>query len=374
MKTIHLMLKPASSLCNMRCGYCFYSDVAAARNTPSYGLMSDAAAESMLKMIEQDLEPGDRVHFAFQGGEPTLAGLPFFRNFVSRVSQWKGIEVSYALQTNGLLLDAQWCRFLKEHRFLVGLSLDLLHEAHDAARVDAHGQGTYGRAVEVLALLKAHGVDCNVLCTLTSTVARQAQQVWDRLTALDIEYTQFTPCLGPLDGSVPSPYALTPQLFASFYTRLFSYWYGDFQKGKRRSIKLFDDIVNLLVLGRPTGCGMTGSCQAQLVVEADGSVYPCDFYCLDSYRLGNLTHQSISQLLNAPALDAFLKRPHSQPQLCRQCPYQRFCGGSCKRMQKEICCSGDERFCGYRSFLEQCGNTLFVLAQQIRRSVFPKTN
>ena len=135
MKTIHLMLKPASSLCNMRCGYCFYADVAAGRNTPSYGLMGDATAEAILKMIQQDLEPGDGIHFAFQGGEPTLAGLPFFRNFVSRVSQWKGIRVSYALQTNGLLLDDQWCRFLKEHRFLVGLSLDLLPEAHDAVKI-----------------------------------------------------------------------------------------------------------------------------------------------------------------------------------------------------------------------------------------------
>jgi len=374
MKTIHLMLKPASSLCNMRCGYCFYSDLAARRNKPSCGLMSDTTAEAIVSRLGQDLEPGDHIHFAFQGGEPTLAGLPFFRSFVSRVSRWKGIGVSYALQTNGLLLDSQWCRFLKEHRFLVGLSLDLLPEAHDAARTDAHGQGTYRRVCEALALLNANGVDCNVLCTLTPAVAQQPKQVWDRLTALDIEYVQFTPCLGPLDEPISSPYALTPKLFASFYTELFSYWYADFQRGKCRSVKLFDDIVNLLVLGRPTGCGMTGFCQAQLVAEADGSVYPCDFYCLDPYCLGNLTTQSITQLLNAPAAEAFRNRPHQMPLLCKTCSYQRFCGGNCKRMQREICCSGDDRFCGYRSFLEQRGNTLFMLAQQIRRSLFPKTN
>jgi len=369
MKTVNLMLKPASALCNLRCKYCFYADVSAMRQIPSQGIMSRETVEAILRSLEAELERGDYVHFAFQGGEPTLAGLAFFENFVSRVAQWQGIRVTYALQTNGMVLDEAWCRFLKAHRFLVGLSLDLLPGAHDLVRVDAAGCGTYRQVTACLELLKRCGVEHNVLCTLTSTVARHPKQVWDALCRLGIDYVQFTPCLGPLDGTA-SPYALTPQLFASFYTRLFSLWYADFQKGKRRSIKLFDDVVNLMVLGKPTGCGMDGICRPQLVVEADGSVYPCDFYCVDTFRLGDLRTQPVSQLLRAPALDAFLRRPHEMPRLCGGCPYRTFCAGGCKRMQRQICCAADAPFCGYQSFLKQCGQPLAQLARQIRSGHF----
>ena len=152
MKTINLMLKPASSLCNMHCKYCFYADVSEKRDVSCSGIMSDETVDAILHNLRRELQPGDFVQFAFQGGEPTLAGLPFFRRFMGKVAQWQGIRVSCALQTNGLLLDEEWCAFLKEHRFLVGLSLDLLPKAHDDVRVDARcrfaavGTGSAGGA------------------------------------------------------------------------------------------------------------------------------------------------------------------------------------------------------------------------------------
>jgi len=367
MKTIRMMIKPASSLCDMRCKYCFYADVADARAVCSFGMMSDETTDLMLYSIKSELDAGDAVAFAFQGGEPTLAGLSFFRQFVEKTATWKDIRVSYALQTNGLSLDGEWCAFLKEHRFLVGLSLDLLQDSHDATRVDAKGNGTYRRVCDTMALLKKHGVDFNVLCTLTNDVARHPKQVWNQLVSLGIDYVQFTPCLGELDEHAVSPYALTPERFASFYTQLFGLWYADFQKGRGRSIKLFDDIVNQMVLGRPTGCGMNGVCQAQLVIEADGSAYPCDFYCLDEYRMGNITSEHVSELLASEGAKAFLARAHQMPRLCGDCRYARFCGGNCKRMQKEICCVGDDHSCGYRAFLDACGGTLAQLAERVRR-------
>ncbi|MBQ8311302.1 MAG: SPASM domain-containing protein [Clostridia bacterium] len=361
-----MMIKPASSLCDMRCKYCFYADVADARAVRSFGMMSDTTTDAMLKSIASELNVGDAVSFAFQGGEPTLAGLAFFRRFVEKTETWKDVRVSYALQTNGLLLDDVWCAFLKEHRFLVGLSLDLLPEAHDGARVDARGEGTYRRVVGTMEQLRRYGVDFNVLCTLTSDVARHPKQVWNQLVKLEIDYVQFTPCLGALDGQSSSPYALTPQRFASFYTQLFGLWYADYQKGKRRSVKLFDDIVNQLVLGRPTGCGMDGVCRPQLVIEADGSAYPCDFYCLDEYRMGNITSDSIETLLHSDGAKAFLSRPHTAPRACASCRFARFCGGNCRRMQREICASVTDESCGYSAFLEQCGKPLARLAEQVK--------
>lgn len=369
MKTIRIMIKPASSLCDLRCKYCFYADVADTRSIRSFGMMSDATVDLMLHSIKSELDTGDTVAFTFQGGEPTRAGLPFFCRFVEKTAAWKDIHVSYALQTNGLSLNEEWCAFLKEHHFLVGLSLDLLQPSHDATRVDAKGNGTWRRACDAVKCMKKHSVDFNILCTLTNDVARHPKQVWNQLEKLEIDYVQFTPCLGALDGQSKSPYALTPERFASFYTQLFGFWYADYQKGKMRSVKLFDDIVNQMVRGRPTGCGMNGICQAQLVIEADGSAYPCDFYCLDEYRLGNITQQPVSELLASPPVQAFITRPHQMPTLCNACPYQSFCGGNCKRMQKEICCVGDDHFCGYRDLLDVCGKTLAQLAERVRRHI-----
>ena len=363
MKQLNVMIKPASSLCNLRCRYCFYADEAKRRSIPSCGVMRSDTVERMLAGIASELHAGDAVHFIFQGGEPTLAGLSFFEDFASRVGAWKGIAVSFALQTNGVLLDRAWCDFLRAHRFLVGLSLDLFPSAHDATRVDAQGKGTYRRVVDAMRMLKSHGVDFNVLCTLTDEVARHPDGVWRELCALGIDYVQFTPCLSDLDGD--ATYALTPERFASFYTRLFQLWYADFRAGKRVSVKLFDDIVNLLVLGTPTACGMDGRCRGQLVVEANGDAYPCDFFCLDEYKLGNIGDTPPSRLLESEAMKEFLSRKRNVA-ACLGCRYARFCGGGCPRMQNEVYCARAGT-CGFQKFMDACGETLLSLARAAKQ-------
>lgn len=368
MKNLNIMIKPASSLCNMRCKYCFYADVSDLREVKSFGMMSDKTMNEILDHIQNDMEPGDCLHIAFQGGEPTLAGLAFYQKFVAKIMGWKKhVKVSYALQTNGILLDDDWCSFLKEHNFLVGISLDILPDCHDEVRVDAEGKGTFKAVSSAIECLEKHQVDYNVLCTLTGSVARYPKQVWNRIKKSKVEYVQFTPCLDELEGEGGSPYALTPKRFASFYIQLFQLWLDDLKKGKYKSIKFFDDCVNLMMYGRPTSCGMNGICQPQLVVEADGTAYPCDFYCLDEYRLGNLTEQGPLELLEGETVKTFLNRSHRMPKLCQSCRYQRFCGGNCKRMQREICCFDDDNYCGYREFLDTCGGELQELARRYRK-------
>lgn len=341
------------------------------RCVSSYGIMEGACVDAMLDNVKKDLELGDGVHFIFQGGEPTLAGLDFFRDFIARASLWKGIRVSYALQTNGILLDAEWCELLKRHNFLVGVSFDILPECHDGARVGADGKGTCTRVLEGIALLRKYGVEFNILCTLTENVARHPQAVWNQIRKLGFDYVQFTPCLGPLEGG-KSPYSITPERFSSFYIQLFGYWYTDFKRGVRCSIKFFDDIVNLMILGKPTACGMCGSCQLQLVVEADGSVYPCDFYCLDEYRMGNITVDSVSSLLQSLGAKSFLERNSTLPTFCQDCRYHRFCGGGCRRMRYQVYCDELTSFCGYQRFLDEHGESLSLLAAQAKRAYFSK--
>ena len=158
---------------------------------------------------------------------------------------------------------------------------------------------------------------------------------------------------------------MTPQRFSQFYNQLFPLWLSDYQKGNYRSVKLFDDAINLMAYGIPTACGIHGRCQPQLVVEADGSVYPCDFYCLDEYRVGNILDNSLEEILSAGRLSPVQKR-EPLPKLCGSCPYLAFCGGGCKRMQREIACTDRDSVCGYREFLNAAGADMQQIAAQLR--------
>lgn len=354
MRNISVMIKPASSLCNLRCRYCFYAEVSERRDCRSYGLMRRETAERIIENIFRDLERDDSVTLAFQGGEPTLAGLDFFRFFAERVDAVRdGVRVSWALQTNGTLLDGDWCAFLKEKDFLVGLSLDAMQDSHDENRVDAEGQGTYARVSAARALLEKHGVAYNVLTVLTNALARHPQQVWNYLCKEKIRYVQFIPCLGELDGAA-TRYSLTPERFASFYTQLFRLWQTDFMQRKYRSVKLFDDLIRLLAFGVCGACGLVGRCMPQIVVEAEGGVYPCDFYALDEYRVGSLAEESLGSLYEKASMSAFRSRPTGALALCASCPYAAVCGGGCPRMRSEVCGDPEAKSCGYRAFLDAC--------------------
>lgn len=367
MKHISVMLKPASSLCNMRCKYCFYADVSSLRDVASYGVMTEETAHSVLSNIFCDLEVGDALTLAFQGGEPTLAGLDFFRDFVREAGRLaaKGVRVSYALQTNGLLLDDGWCAFLREHDFLVGLSLDGPAAYHDANRLDAARKGTFQRVLEAKRRMDRYGVAYNVLMTLSNTLARHPQQIWRFIEEQDLRFVQMTPCLGPLDHQ-KSVYALTPERYASFYTAFFDLWYQSFRGGVYRSVKLFDDLINLLARGECNACGLLGRCQSQIIVEADGSVYPCDFYVLDPYRMGNLAEQPLRQVWDAGQAGGFLTRPREPLPLCTACPYRSICGGGCQRMRREVFYAPGSPVCGHRAFLDASIGRMRQIAMEIR--------
>lgn len=351
----------------MRCRYCFYADVSSRRAIQNFGLMQAKTTEAVLHNIIASLSTGDTVTLAFQGGEPTLAGLAYFEHFVETAAktaqtQEKNIHIDYALQTNGLVLDDAWCSFLARHHFLVGLSLDGNAAMHDANRVDAAEKGTHRRILNTKELLEQHHVEYNVLWVLTNYCARFPQKVWQYLRAQNIRYVQFIPCLDELDGA-PSQHALQPERFASFYIELYKLWEALFLQGDYFSVKLFDDVCNLLGSGNVTACGLTGRCNIQYVVEADGSVYPCDFYVLDEWHMGSLCEQTADALEQASAAQAFLKRPHQENPLCGTCEFAPICGGGCVRMHRAVFVNQTGDFCGYRAFLQQCGARL----QQIGR-------
>jgi uncharacterized protein len=360
MKHLNLLIKPVSSLCNMRCRYCFYADVGAHRSVSSYGRMKAETARGIIDSTFKDLGPGDEVTFAFQGGEPSLAGLAWFEDFTAYVSRMsRGPSVRYAFQTNGLLLDRAWAVFFRRNNFLVGLSLDGSQGLHDRNRVDGEGRGSWERVMGAKRLLDENRVDYNILCVLTNDLAGESEKIWGFMLRENIRYIQFIPCLEGLPGNPPPGGAgavrgLRPPRFAQFYSRLFSLWLRELEGGRYISVKLFDDTANYFFKGIISSCGINGLCSPQFVVEADGGVYPCDFYVLDSYRAGNLRYQRPEEIFDSPVTRAFLgegKGGEEGP--CGECGYRELCRGGCKRMRHTMY-YGEGNFCAYRAFLDKC--------------------
>lgn len=333
MKSVNLLIKPASSLCNLRCRYCFYEDEARNRTQRSMGVMSQALAQQLICQAFDAVDAGGAVNFTFQGGEPTVAGLPFFRDFAqtARTHCPAGVSVHYAIQTNGTLLDEQWAAFLKQEHFLVGLSLDGMRRVHDSLRLDAAGSGTWQRVLAAKSLLEKYGVDYNALCVVTADCARRGEQVYKNLKNLGFRYIQFIACMDPIGRPRgQEPWSLTPEEYGVFLCRIFDLWYQDWKKRDYHSIRLFDDYIHILLGDGASTCATCGKCGSYLVIEGDGSAYPCDFYVLDPWKLGSIQETTIARLSGSEKAAAFLRWGTDKPAECRSCPYGRLCNGGCK--------------------------------------------
>ena len=334
MKNLNYLIKPASGLCNMRCRYCFYEDEVSSRDRGNEGIMSAETAEILIRRTFDSIDRGGRVSFAFQGGEPTLAGTAFFAFFTDCVRRYntKQVQVEYALQTNGLALSQEWADLFAREHFLVGISLDGNRAVHDALRPDAAGRATWERILRSAALLRKSRVELNILTVITKRLAKNPERIYRSLKETGISHLQFIPCLDPLDAPRGSmPWSLTPDDYGHFLCGLFDAWYADWTAGRYVSVRLFDDYI-YLAMGRPPGtCATSGSCGAYLVAESDGSLYPCDFYCLDEWKLGNVGGSSPEELLHSAREREFLAAGQNHPAECARCPWRRLCFGGCRR-------------------------------------------
>lgn len=341
MTSLSLLVKPVSWRCNLACTYCFYRRVAEV-----YPAAAPCMEEATLAaVIRSALASGaSHVSFCWQGGEPTLAGLDFFRAAVSLQRQYArpGQQVENALQTNGILLDEKWQRFLSENRFLVGISLDGPADIHDACRRDYSGRGTFDRVMTAIDGLETHGAAVNILTLVHDRNVTAAERLYAFLRGRGFTHLQFIPCFeapdpaaGPVDG---------PAL-GEFYCRLFDCWYAD--GFARVSVRLFADLLMYLVDGAASSCCWQSECRSYLVVEHNGDCYPCDFYVYPEWRLGNLVHDDLAALADSDLRRSFSARKAQVPPACRQCRWFGFCRGDCTRFRQDAPGqpSGTSRFC-----------------------------
>lgn len=338
MDVVSLLIKPASGQCNSSCQYCFYDDLLKEKIKPVHSLMSTTTLEAVIK---KGMSLAKRcLILSFQGGEPLLAGLDYFNNVIKLVNMQKSnLEVKYAIQTNGLLLDEKWCSFLKNNHFLVGLSLDGPQEVHNKNRQN------FNQVFSKIKLLKQYHIEFSILSVVTKNNYFDIKKTYTFFKENDLRFLQFIPCLPLYNEKLNDKFTLNNEEYFWFLDNLFTLWSKDIVSKEPISIRYFDNLVGLL-LNIPTNlCDLNNGCGNTLVIEANGDVYPCDFYVEKKYLLGNINDSPLQEIYNNPLLAQFKKQAQAALE-CKTCLYYFLCYGGCQRYRNNsyVYCKAIKKF------------------------------
>lgn len=362
---LQILIKPASDACNIDCRYCFYKEESGQRETGNRGQMD---RETSHVLIDQALRSARSCLFGFQGGEPALAGLEYYQDFVDYVNARKGKdqEVLYTIQTNGTLLDEAWMQFLRKYRFLVGLSLDGVRKSHDENRKDYQGNGTFSKVFETAQRLKAYQIPFQVLCVLNGQTAPRIEAIYRFFMRKGMSAQQYIPCLEMEEAAEgEADYSLAPEEMGRAMKRLFDLWFEDKRRGVPVYIRQFDNYVGMLRGGEPEACSMYGRCSVQNVIEADGTVYPCDFYAVDPCEMGNIRDpgfgfETLDQNVEG---NPFFEEMSRRDDRCPSCRWYPLCRGGCKKDCQMRSGSQVNRYCeAYQDFFRYAIERLEYLA------------
>lgn len=324
------------------------------------------------KVIRQVMTQGpSQVSFGWQGGEPTLMGLPFFEQAVSFQQQFgHNQSVGNGLQTNGLLIDNNWVEFFKAYNFLIGLSLDGPEHIHDHYRKNRSGKGSWQKVVDSARLLLESGVAVNSLTVVNNYSVKYPEEIYSYLKQLGFVYMQFIPCIEPhpILPDTNAPFSLTPEQYGKFLCTLFDLWQADCKDGMpTTSIRHFDSLVqSYLEQGAPE-CTMKAKCGDYLVIEHNGDVFSCDFFVQPSHHLGNVQDQSLIEMLNSPQQEQFGSQKSVLVAECTSCPWLTHCYGGCLK-DRLYNTQGQHitAFChSYKQFFEHADSRLKKLAAKL---------
>ena len=354
-----LLIKPASADCNLCCPYCFYFD----RNN-LYPPPARMTVKTLEKLISSYLATPQSVYsFGWQGGEPTLMGLEFFKRVVELQQKHApdGAVISNTLQTNGVLIDDEWARHLVEYRYLVGVSLDGPAEVHDAHRKNAAGQGSHARVMESIDCLKRNRVDFNVLTLVTQANVRKGREIYQYLREQGTAFQQYVPCVEFDEQGSLLPYAISGEEWGDFLCEVFDEWVR--ADTLRVSVRLFDAVLAKMVDNANSICHMSDNCGLYFVVEHNGDVYPCDFYVDSDMQLGNIKENDWVELQTSEKYRSFGKKKRNWSRDCANCEFLAYCMGDCPKHRN----SSTSWLCeGLKKFFKHSLPTFERLATQIR--------
>jgi uncharacterized protein len=373
----HVMAKPTGARCNLACDYCFF--LKKDRLYPGSDFrMSDETMQSYVRQaIEGQSVP--EVTIAWQGGEPTLMGLDFFRRAVDAEKKYArpGLRIANSFQTNGILIDKDWCRFFHDNDFLVGLSLDGPRELHDAYRHDKGGGSVFDKVERAARLMQEHRVEFNILCTVNAANSRHPLEVYRYFRdELGSRYVQFIPIVerdnetGDQEGTRLTGRTVDPGQYGRFLIEIFDEWV-------RRDVGLmfvpfFDAVLASYLYGRSTLCVLSPSCGDALALEHTGDLYSCDHFVEPGYRLGNIKETPLAELVASERQRAFGRvKAETLPKVCRDCAFLFTCYGECPKNRVLTAPDGAPGLnwlcAGLKAFFEHVDRPMQIMTDLLRR-------
>ncbi|TNF39623.1 MAG: anaerobic sulfatase-maturation protein [Bacteroidetes bacterium] len=345
-KAFATMVKPMGSACNLNCSYCYYLDKAPTIYQDHEPLMPPDVLEEYIKQyIEANEVP--EVTFVWHGGEPLMAGIDYYRKAVELQRKYAGGKaILNSLQTNGIMMNADWCRFFHANRFLIGLSIDGPRDIHDAYRVNKAGRPSFDKAMAAVSLMRQYGVEYNTLSVVTNLSEGRGAEVYNFLKSIGSRFMQFLPVLEHImphsvngrpviarpgtEGSVTAPWSVSASGYGKFMTDIFDEWVvsdvGEY------FVQAFDMTLAQWAGVKPGLCIYSETCGDALVVEHNGDVYSCDHFVYPEFRLGNIMTDNLVDLYTSPEQFSFgVNKRNTLPRYCMRCKYYFACRGECPK-------------------------------------------
>ena len=383
---LHVLAKPTGPICNIACKYCFYLKKEALYPRGESWKMSD---ETLRTYVRQYLESQpvhvDEIDFAFQGGEPTLMGVDFFRRVIELQKEYapSNMRIRNSLQTNGIKLDDQWCHFLKEHNYLVGLSVDGPTDLHNKYRVDRKGEGTHAQVMRAMELMQKHGVEFNALVCVNRHNAVHPQRVYRFFRDHGVDFLQFIPIVEPRPGVVPwtppppgtsveelvSERSVLSEQFGRFLIAVFEEWIHN--DVGRMFVRDFDQALSAWSGMGASLCVYAETCGRAVAIEHNGDLYSCDHYVFPEFKLGNIHETPIAEMTNSQKQEQFGRdKLEKLPEYCRQCGVRFACNGGCPKDRLQYTPDGEfglNFLCaGLKMFFEHIDPCMRFMADELK--------
>jgi uncharacterized protein len=379
----HILAKPTGAICNLDCQYCFFLTKEKLYPGSRFRMADDLLELYIRQLIESQQVP--EVNVAWQGGEPTLMGLDFFRRSIELVERYRkpGQRILHSIQTNGTLLDDEWAAFFKQHNFLVGLSVDGPRELHDAYRVDKGGRGSFDRVMRGHDVLKNHGVDFNILCTVHAANGDRPLEVYrffrDELRA---EFIQFIPIVERINpdgttlrqqGTQVTDRSITGEKYGAFLCAIFDEWVR--RDVGRVYVQIFDVSLGSWI-GQHSLCVFAPTCGDSLAIEHTGDLYSCDHFVEPGYLLGNIRETHMIELAASPKQRKFGRdKADTLPRYCRECEVRFACNGGCPKNRFIETPGGEPGLnylcAGYKMFFNHIDRPMRIMADLLRQRRAP---
>lgn len=327
---LSVMWKTVSEDCNLACDYCYYSRLAGKIPGPIRRIESATLA----KFIREYMSMTNGVSsFTWQGGEPMLAGLDFFREVVSLQAQFapSNTIISNSIQTNATLITEEWAQFFREYNFLVGVSIDGPKELHDARRTSASGHGSFDRVMKGVQWLRRYGVEFNILTVVHEGNVSKVEDIMNFFRREGFRFVQFIPCMDfhAQEPNKPTKYLISAERYGQFLCDVFDVWYNEGHPDM--SVRFFDNLLGSYLDLDAELCIHQKLCPTTLVLEQNGDAYPCDFYIGEDYKLGNVKDDCLSDIIGNYVHQRFLEKKPSLPLKCKSCEFLHLCHGGCPR-------------------------------------------